>query len=276
MSRINLCETVKKVDFPDKVWEWLDLFGDIVVTTQREAMYQEKLFIADTQYKKLLLCTINKDLSTLSTLYVLLRYEKIHQAASHVRLLCESLITLKYISLDTETRANLFWDYSDIESYEMSLSLLKWEEDKANPLHVERLKSVLKTITEKYEAVKETYTFTDRKGRKRPFTNWCNKNVADQARDCGAEFQRLYELVYKQLSSYVHGSSWSLRRQIAYSRDHYDADIVLTDTATIIRTALVVWMDWAKFCITILNWRLIDTVKELPKRLDNLDTKHFS
>ncbi len=275
MSRIDLCEIIKNVDFPDEVWEWLDLFGDILVTTQQEAIYQEKSFIAKTSFEKYLLYTINKDLSTLGAIYTLLRCEHIHQASSHVRLLCESLITLKYISLDPEARADLFWGYSDIEAYEISLSLLQWEKNKASPLHVEQMERALKSITEKYEAVKETYTFTNKKRRKRSFYNWCNKSVAIQASDCGPDFQRLYELVYKSLSSYVHGSPWSLRRQIAYSRAHYKADIVLTDIATIVRTALVVWMDWAKFCVTVLDWRLTDTIKELPKRLEELDTKHF-
>ena len=77
------------------------------------------------------------------------------------------------------------------------------------------------------------------------------------------------------MSSYIHGSGWSLRRQLSYSRAHYDSDIVLNDIATIVRTALVIWVDWAKFCKSELGWSLHDTLVKLPSRLNNLDEKHF-
>lgn len=275
MGRINISETIRQIDFPEKVWEWLDLFGDIVAITQKEAMHQERNFIADTPFKKILLCAINKDLSTLNTIYILMRCELIHQASSHVRLLCESLITLQYISLDSESRSDLFWGYADIEVYEISSSILNWERNTADPVHVERLTKFKESISEKYEKAKNTYTFINKKGCRRPFLNWCNKNIATQARECGSAFQRLYELVYKQMSAYIHGSAWSLRRQVSYSRDNYQPDIVLNDVATIIRTALVVWVEWAKFCVNTLNWRFENTIVGVPKRLDEMDTRHF-
>lgn len=275
MVRINLPETIERITFPENVWEWLDFFGDVLIATQQEAANQDKKFIADTPFKKILLCSINKDLSTLNTIYILLRCEYVHQASSHVRLFCESLITLKYISLKPESRSELFWGYSDIESYEIASSIIEWEKGKAKPLHVEKMGRYLDTISEKYKETRKTYKFTNKKGRTRPFINWCNKNIALQSQECGTEFHRLYELVYKQMSSYVHGSSWSLRRQTAYSRDHHDAKVILTDIATIIRTALVVWIEWAKFCISTLNWGLVETIEKIPKKIEELESKHF-
>ncbi len=275
MGRIDISETIKRIDFPEEVWEWLDLFSDIVAAAQCEATYQDKIFLADTPFKKTLLCTISKDLSTLNAIYFLLRCELIHQASSHVRLFCESLVTLKYISLDPELRSNLFWGYSDIEAYEISSSILEWESGRAPSLHVEKLENFRNSIYEKYEKAKRTYTFINRRGRRRPLSNWCNKSIATRARECGPEFQRLYELIYKQMSSYIHGSAWSLRRQISYSRNHYRSDVVLNDVATIIRTALVVWVEWAKFCVNTLNWRLENKIVEVPNRLNELDVRHF-
>ncbi len=146
MPRIDLSETIKLIDFPNKIWEWLDLFGDIVAATQSEAIYQDIGFIADTPFKKILLCTINKDMSTLNTIYFLLRCELIHQASSHVRLFCESLITLKYISLDPNVRSDLFWGYSDIEAYNITSSILEWEKDKAKKVHVKKVEDLFITI----------------------------------------------------------------------------------------------------------------------------------
>jgi len=197
MPRIDISETISRIDFPEKVWEWLDLFGDIVAETQREAMHQDRTFLADTPFKRILLCTINKDLSTLHAIYILLRCELIHQASSHVRLLCESLITLKYISLKSKSRSGLFWGYADIEAYEISSSILDWESSTANPVHVKRLRAFQESVSGKYAKAKETYTFADKKGRRRSFSNWCNKSISAQARECGPIFQRLYELVYK-------------------------------------------------------------------------------
>jgi len=276
MPRIDIAETIKSIDFPEKVWEWLDLFGDIVAATQSEAIYQDKGYIADTSYKKFLLCNINKDLSTLNTIYFILRCEMIHQASSHVRLFCESLITLKYISIDPDTRSDLFWGYSDIEAYKITQAILGLEKEKAKEVHVKKVEALFETFKEKYERANQIYSFVDKKsGKKRPFINWCNKKIAVQASECGPDFKRLYELVYRQMSSYIHGSAWSLRRQLSYSRAHYDSNIVLNDIATIVRTALVIWVDWAKFCISELGWRLHDTLLNLPKRLDELDERHF-
>jgi hypothetical protein len=275
MGRVDLPETIRRIDFPENVWEWLDLFGDILGITQAEAIHQDELFKADTPFKKLLLCTLNKDLCTLYAIYILLRCELIHQASSHVRLFCESVISLKYISLDPEVRSKLFWGYSYVEAYEISSSLIAWERGRANPLHVDRLEDFLSSILEEYKNAKKAYTVIGKGGRERPFKNWCNKSIAAQARDCGPEFSRLYELVYTQLSSYIHGSAWSLRRQTSYSRKHYQPEVVLNDMAAIIRTASAVWLEWAKFCIYNLDWRLTEAVKSIPKRLEDLDSKHF-
>jgi len=275
MPRIDIEKTVNLIDFPDKIWEWIDLFGDIIAATQSEAIYQDASYIADSPYKKFLLCNINKDLSTLNTIYFILRCELIHQASSHVRLFCESLITMKYISLEPDKRAELFWGYSDIESYKITKAILDFEKVKAKEVHVMKVETLFETFKEKYTIAKQIYSFKDKNERLKPFKNWCNKTIEKQAFECGPEFKRLYELVYRQMSSYIHGSAWSLRRQVAYSRAHYDSNIVLNDIATIIRTALVVWADWSKFCISELGWRLNDALLSLPKRLDELDEKHF-
>ena len=134
----------------------------------------------------------------------------------------------------------------------------------------------LKNISAKYKTSKDTYTFVDKNGRIRPFSNWCGKNMFDQARDCGPSFQRLYELVYRQMSSYIHGTAWSLRRQISYSRDHYQPVVILNDIATIVRTALAVWVEWGKFCIEVLNWRLSDTIMAIPAKIEGMEERHFT
>jgi hypothetical protein len=192
-----------------------------------------------------------------------------------VRLLCESLITLKYISLDAESRSALFWGYADIEAYGISSSLLEWEGATAHPRHVEKVRVFHKSISEKYENAKGTYTFVDNKKRRRAFSNWCNRSMSLQAQDCGPSFQRLYELVYRQMSAYIHGTAWSLRRQVSYSRDHYDPRVILNDVASIIRTTTAVWVEWAKFCMEVLGWKLSETIPEFISRLEDLERKHF-
>jgi len=275
MRRTDLSETIKRIDFPEKIWEWLDFFGEIVATTQQEALFQERHFIADSPYKQFLRCSINKDLSTLDAIYILLRFEKIHQASSHIRLFCESLITLQYISIEPELRSDLFWGYSDIEAFKIASSILDWESDSADALYVNKLEIFRDSILQKYKIAKNTYTFLDKKGRRKPFSNWCNKKISIQAQDCGPSFQRLYASVYRQLSAYIHGSAWSLRRQISYSRDHYQLEVVHNDVAQIIRTALVVWIEWAKFLISNLNWRFENTIVEIPMKLSELEKRHF-
>lgn len=275
MRRIDISETIGSIDFPEEVWEWIDLFGEVVAETQKEAMFQEKTFLANNPFRKILLCTINKDISTLNAIYILLRCELIHQASSYVRMLCDSLITLKYISLESESRSERFWGYTDIEAYGIATSLLNWEASMANPGHVKKLKDFQQTISAQYQKAKPNYEFVDRKGRTKPFSNWCNKNTFEQAHECGQGFQRLYELVYRQMSSYIHGTAWSLRRQVSYSKDHYEPKVILNDIAAITSTATAVWVEWAKLCVETLGWRLSDTIREIVVTLEEMEMKHF-
>src|SRR3989344_147604 len=103
MPRIDLAAAIKRIEFSEEVWAWLDLLGDVVVDTQNEALDHET-DILDTPYKRLLLRSVNRDLATLKTVYALLRFEFIHQAAAHVRLLCEALITISHISRNPTVR----------------------------------------------------------------------------------------------------------------------------------------------------------------------------
>ena len=78
------------------------------------------------------------------------------------------------------------------------------------------------------------------------------------------------------MSSYIHGTAWSLRRQVSYSRDHYQPNVILNDIAAIVRTASAVWVEWAKFCVEILNWRLSDTIMEVPAMIEEMEKRHFT
>ena len=177
--------------------------------------------------------------------------------------------------MEPDLRADLFWGYADIETYEITSAILEWESGTANPIHVERLKAFKNSISGQYEQAKHRYSFMNRKKKQKPFSNWCNKTISKQAQECGLAFQRLYALVYRQLSAYIHGSAWSLRRQISYSRDHYQLNVIHNDVASIVRTAIVVWAEWAKFCIGNMNWRLEKSINDISYRLTEMDGRHF-
>lgn len=274
MPNIDLPETIKRITFSDEIWEWLDLLGDAVFMTMKETMLHED-FRRDTPYKELLVRAANKDLSTLDAIYILLRCELIHQASAQLRLFCEGLITLRYIAQDPDSRADQFSAYADIDAYERADALLEFERNGADPQHVIRVEAFRQKLTEKYRQLRPRYSFTDNKGKQRRFKNWCNKSIADQANECGHDLVRLYNLVYKAMSSYVHGSAWSMRRQLAYSRIHYRPDIVLNDIATIVRITIIVWAEFAKFWDAQLGWNLVQATRAFPERLAELDAKHF-
>ena len=176
---------------------------------------------------------------------------------------------------DAAARADQFLAYADIEAYEHASALLEFEKNRANPEHVTQLEAFRQKLTPAYNQLKPKYTFTDGRGKQRRFRNWCDKSIAVQASECGDDLIRLYRLVHKQMSAYVHGSPWSLRRQLAYSRVHYRADVVLNDVATIVRTAIVVWAEFAKFWDAQLGWDLTRSTRALAERLAELDAKHF-
>ena len=275
MPRIDIAATLNQVTYPDNVWRWIDLLGDIIGAIQTEALRHEA-FVADSDYKKLTVRWINRDISTYTAIYVLLRAELIHQASGHVRLACEALITLNYIAQAPEPRAALFLGYSRIESYEFVESMLAHERQLARGSHIARAEEMLKALSADYETAKPTYTFQDRKGKSRPFRNWCNVTIDDQARACGGELPRIYKVVYSQLSAYVHGSAWSLRRQYGYSRAHYAPQVVLTDIATVVRATALVWLEWARFCQEQLGWEFNEFRHIVARRVEMLDVITFA
>lgn len=275
MPRIDIGSTFNQVTFPDNVWRWIDLLGDILAANQAEALRHES-FIADTDYKKLTVRWINRDLATYTAIYVLLRAELIHQAAAHVRHSCEALITLSYVAQAPEERVPLFLGYSSIESYELVEAMLAHERHLARESHVLRAERMLKALTADYELARATYTFKDRSGNSRRFRNWCNTTLEEQARACGGELPRIYRVVYSQLSAYVHGSAWSLRRQYGYSRAHYSPQVVLTDIATVVRAAALVWLQWARVCQEQLGWEFNDFRQVVARRIEILDLITFS
>lgn len=67
---------------------------------------------------------------------------------------------------------------------------------------------------------------------------------------------RLYGLIYRQLSSYVHGSAWSFRHVPAYTPRYYDANVVLADVAQVALGTLAVWQVFAAFVESNLGWDL--------------------
>ena len=265
MARIDLAATIEQVDFPEGVWAWLDLLGDVVVTTEAEAVDHEG-FLADTPYKQLLVRSVHKDISTLGAIYTLLRCEFIHQAAGHTRLFCESLITASYISVDPGSRVSLFLDYATIDEFRIISALLDWERSTIRPEIIAPLEARQTELRPEYDRVLAKYDG-------RPF-NWCNTRLNRQADECG--LQRLYALVYGQMSAYVHGSAWSLRRQTAYSRKHYDSHIVFVDIATIVRTTLAVWLEWVRFVERALDWSLLAKAPPIISRCEELDSTYFS
>ncbi len=264
------------VNFPDEIWEWLDLLGEIIILTQEEAIRHDLFgdFIADTPYKIILVGAINKDIKSLMSIYMLLRCEFINQAAAHVRLFCESLIILRYISLDKDYRSKLFNNYVLIEQYEILRAMLEWEQEHADQATVGKCQALLREKEPDYQKLKPLYSYSI-KGKQRPFKNWCDKRIDEQAHDCGPDIKRLYKLVYKQMSAYVHGSAWSLRRQLSYSAIHYNPQIVHVDIATIVRTVLAVWVEWAKSVDKELQWNLLEPSSDFINQVNELDKKHF-
>jgi len=272
--RIDLAKTLDLLEFPAEVWEWLDLLGHVLLFTKAHAKRHDN-YLADTPYKQFLVRAIQCDIGTIDAIYVLLRCELVHQAAAHVRLFCESAITLRYIANDVANRLPKFLDYAHIETYEIAKSILEQERDRAKPDHVQKLRDFLDGRRPDYERVKPRYTFVDRKQKRRRFNSWCRSDLFKQAEDCGPDFVRLYRTVYSQLSAYVHGSEWSRRRQTEYSLKHHDRRAVLVDIATVVRSSVVVWAEWARFCEEQLGWKLTEILPGIAAKLDELESKQF-
>lgn len=279
MSRINLQATIDNADFAEPVWEWLDLLGEMLVITQREGLAHEG-FIADDPFKKLMVFGVNRMIGILNSIYILLRCEHIDQAAAQVRLLCEALITLRFVARDPIGFAPSFWDYYTIEAFETANAMVEIECGRSKPENIRQMESLLDELRAEYERLRPKYMYVctrgKDKGKLRPFKNWCNKSVAGQADACGEELKRLYRLIYKQMSSYIHCSAFSLRRQAAYSRAHYDAKVVHRDMATLVRTTALVWIEMAKFLAERLGWDLMPKAVDVAANVELLDQKHFS
>lgn len=271
MARINLEKTIAGVDFSPEIWAWLDLVGEIVAVTQEEVLEQERTFVAATPYQHLLRRFINRDIGSLSAVYALLRMELVYQAAAHIRLFCENVITLRYILRDPDQRSKAFLDYASVDAYRIGEAYLKWESTTANPQHVEQVRLQQKELEKRFAEVRGRYTYVDSKGRTQEFKGWCKPTLKAQADECGPEMQKLYALGYRQLSAYVHGSAWALRRQGAYIRTGYDPTVVMIDFANLTRILLAVWVEWLKIMSEELGWQALERAHCIVERCDELD-----
>ena len=276
--RIDIPSTIERIDFSAPVWEWIDLLGELLAITQEEAIKRDS-FIAEDDFDKLMLAGINRQLRILNSIYVLIRFDYLDLAAAQVRMLCESLIVLSFVSKDKERYAKQFWDYYAIESFELGRALVDLEEDRANDQHIRAMEEWLEKQKFEYERIKPQYTQVISKGRNkgknRNYINWCNKSVAQQASICGKQMDRLYKLVYKQMSAYIHCSALSLRHQLAYSSAHYDASVVHKDIATIVRTTVSVWEAMCQFLEENLDWQFGNAVVRIIDQVQLLDKQHF-
>jgi hypothetical protein len=278
VARIDLHATIEQVDFPEQVWKWLDLLGEMLVATHTETLTHES-YLANDSFKKLMVVGVNRMLRTLNSIYLLLRCEYIDLAAAQVRILCETLITLVFVARDKAVLAPKFWGYYTIEAFETAAAMMELERERAKPEHLHSMETWLDQQRPEYERLKPTYSYVVSKGKNmgksQPYINWCNRNLAQQAQDCGGELNRLYRLVYKQMSSYVHCSAFSLRHQTAYSRGHYDGRIVHHDIATLVRTTAAVWVEMCKFLAGELEWNLIGPANAVAKEVEMLDQTQF-
>lgn len=277
VARLNLQATIDRIDFAKPVWQWLDLCGDMVVATQNEGLAHES-FVADDSFKRLMVFGTNRIIASLNSIYILLRCEYIDLATAQVRVLCEALIVLSYVAKEPKVNADLFWDYKTIEAFETARTMVELERSRAKPEHVTAMERWLEDRRPEYELLKPRYTYVvpygKSKGKTRPYRNWCNRSVEEQAKECGDGLNRLYKLVYKQMSPYVHCSAFSLRRQAAYSGQHYDADVVQDDIAMLVRTTASVWIEVAKFLSDTLGWDLMAPAAALAQAIDRLEEEN--
>lgn len=271
MARIDLEKTIARVEFPPEIWAWLDLVGEMIAVTQEEALERERTFEATKPYHHLLRRFINREIGNLSAIYALLRMELVYQAAAHIRLFCENVITLRYIILDPDERSTAFLDYATLDAYKIGTTYLQWESQTANPQHVEAMRLQQVELEKRYAEICGRYTYVDRKKKTREFKNWCNLTLKDQADECGAGMQKLYAIGYRQLSAYVHGSAWALRRQEAYIRTGYDPTVVMVDFANLTRMLLAVWLEWLKIMSEELGWQTLGAAHCIVDRCNELD-----
>lgn len=271
MARINLEKSIAQLEFSPEIWGWLDLVGEMIVATEEEALEQERSFKATTPYKHMLRRFINREICTLSAIYTLLRIEMVYQAAAHIRLFCENVITLRYILLDRDKRSTAFMDYAAVDAFKICSAYLEWESQTAKPQQVEAMRLQQEELEKRFSEVRGQYSFQDSKGRTREFKNWCKHTLKDQADQCGTEIKKLYAIAYRQLSAYVHGSAWALRRQEAYSRTGYDQTVVLIDIANLTRILLAVWLEWLKIMSEELDWQTLTRAHAIVDRCNELD-----
>ena len=271
MARIDLEKTIARVEFPPEIWAWLDLVGEMIAVTQEEALEQERTFKVTTPYHQLLQRFINREIGGLNAIYVLLRIESVYQAAAHIRLFSENVITLRYILRDPDKRSKDFMDYAAIDDLKIGTAYLQWESQTAKQQHVEAMRCMQPELEKRFAEVRGRYTYVDRNGKTREFKNWCNHTLKDQADECGAEIQKLYAIGYRQLSAYVHGSAWALRRQEAYIRAGYNQTVVMIDFAHLTRILLAVWLEWLKIMSKELGWEALGRAHGIVDRCNELD-----
>lgn len=280
MGRIDIAATLASIDLPAEVWEQLDLLGEIIRVTDEQFTRLDQRHLITTMEEGLVVAIVHQQISALKGVYLLLRAELAHQAASQVRLFCEGLITLRYVTLDPGERVRRFLEYSHIEAYEATAALLLWDQAGAQEEHVRRMQAVLATLAPRYQQHRSTYQTEGKHGKRRNFHNWSGRSIAQQATECGRAYEKLYRSIYAQMSAYVHGSAWSLRHTASYSMKSYDPGGIILDAKAIVAATLVVWIRFASLADELYGSTLQrdarSIVEEARKLRDDEFTRHHA
>jgi hypothetical protein len=160
-KRVDIARTIDSVPLSDEAWEWLNLIGYVISVTQDHARAQDAnagWFATYENYKWILVSVIAKDINTLSAIFIAIRCEWTPQAAALLRMLCESLITLRYIAQDKVARSKQFIGYAAIDEFRIVESLLRWEAQGAKPEHVAKLEAPKAASATRYEAARAAYS----------------------------------------------------------------------------------------------------------------------
>ena len=272
MEREDFIKKIENLNFSREIWNWIDVFGEIYTITLKAGGYPKSDFVPTNSYENVLYLIISRDVSHLAVIYTLFRIEHTDQAAAITRLFLEDLITLKYISLDKITRSEQFLNYSIVEEYEIILKYEEWEKDIVIPEDLVKLKDYRKSIEKEYLSKRPMFEYKTKKGKLEKYSNWCNKNLYEMSKECGPEYERLYNIIYKQASSYVHGTGWSLRHRSDLSAKNYSSKTVLFIYTNITRMITAVWIDWSILVKSELGWNFTqEDIDYIAAKVENLD-----
>jgi hypothetical protein len=201
------------------------ILEDVVALCEEllERMHQKNVGqfeMENTLYNMVAFKLFSYALNTFKSIFYLLPHMVYEQAWVLYRTLWETSVSLEWIALDPESRAQRFLGFTALEHCRFVKGRIRVARRKQNTTAVLELTHQLDTFEKVLERQLTELSFSDRRGRKRRLERFSAPTLQDVVREVGEPWLEEHDRDYQWACSYAHGAPSAVLFPLYDTADH--------------------------------------------------------